>query len=746
MHLVLSLDQHEQSSFLSYAETLALKQITAKRKKLNSNINPKQVPDLFSSTPEKYVTNLSSIDLDKAALEVLSLGPKFCCGKRSINQLDLEVQFENLFSQTEDLKPSSEVLAEHFKSTLVNSCYQYLNAPSNRTSFLTLEHKNAIRKLKQNKDIIISKPDKGTGLVIMNRTDYIQKMNNILNDDSKFRKMETEPDKTAAIEKKISKILRVMKQENMIDSATFESIRPVGSTIPRLYGLPKVHKPEVPLRPIVDMCNSPYHQVARWLTQILEPVRKDISKHSLRDTFELIRTIEDVNIKEKQMLSLDVQSLFTNVPLEETIDYLCGYIRNKECQIGLPEERLKQLLLICTKNIQFQFNGRIYRQKDGVAMGSPLGPVLADIFMGMLERSQLAETVKKCDLYKRYVDDIFCIIDKKQNPDDLLAQANTAHPCIKFTMETESEDSLAYMDVKITRRQNGSIERKVYRKPTWNAQLTHFRSFVPLKHKRNLIRCLTHRSVSICTSDTIDAELDFLKNVFRESEYPEEFIRENMMTTTPPRSSLTAEKKQIYITVPYKGETTAEILTRRLVHSLRMTYNAARLRIHYTSKPLLSTNPKDKLPELATSFCIYSFACSCGANYVGRTSRRLSDRVREHHPKWLTRGESKASSSAILDHLISSSHVINPENAFKPIYKVPRCKSKGVRQRILAVAEAIGIRLLKPFLCKQRQFIRVLQLPWSPVNKNQQQISTNNEYGDSVNFTDITSDPRVSGG
>ena len=210
---------------------------------------------------------------------------------------------------------------------------------------------------------MIIKPDKGGGIVLLDTNDYIKKMNDILEDQSKFQKMEKEKDKTIQIEKALCKQLRILKQKDVIDSMTFERIRPTGSIIPRLYSLLKLHKQNVPLRPILDMCNSPYHATAKWLTKILEPIRREIVKHSVNDSFHFVRQVKDMQINQLKMFSLDVSSLFTNVPLKDTIEYICDYIRTHNINICLPLADLKQLLLFCTHNIQFKFNDKIYRQR-----------------------------------------------------------------------------------------------------------------------------------------------------------------------------------------------------------------------------------------------------------------------------------------------------------------------------------------------------------------------------------------------
>ena len=86
------------------------------------------------------------------------------------------------------------------------------------------------------------------------------------------------------------------------------------------------------------------------------------------------------------MMSFDVKSLFTSIPLAKTIDIALKQIYDrKEINTKIPRPIMKEMLLLCTKDVHFLFNDEIYQQTDGVAMGSPLGPILAGIFMVELE-------------------------------------------------------------------------------------------------------------------------------------------------------------------------------------------------------------------------------------------------------------------------------------------------------------------------------------------------------------------------
>ena len=157
-------------------------------------------------------------------------------------------------------------------------------------------------------------------------------------------------------------------------------------------------------------------------------------------------------------------------------------------------------------------------------------------------------------------------------------------------------------------------------------------------------------------------------------------------------------------------------MTRRITCALKSTFFAADLRCTFRSQPIFSVQNKDKLPQLTSSMLIYSFRCICDAFYVGRTTRQLSTRIREHLPRWLNHGGNGSISSAVLAHLVDTNHQIDPQQAFRILLRIPPNRSKAVRLRMLATAEAISIRRLTPNLCVQKRFVQALQLPWPSIS------------------------------
>ena len=147
------------------------------------------------------------------------------------------------------------------------------------------------------------------------------------------------------------------------------------------------------------------------------------------------------------MCSLDVTSLFTNVPLDETIQICLDRLYSLPDPPQLPRSVLKDLLQFATKKSHFIF-GQYYDQIDGVAMGSPLGPVLANIFMCHFEEKWLMNSRFCPSLWFRYVDDTSTMFDSKDNANEFLSFLNSRHDSIKFTLEFEEDNKIPFLDTR----------------------------------------------------------------------------------------------------------------------------------------------------------------------------------------------------------------------------------------------------------------------------------------------------------
>ena len=152
------------------------------------------------------------------------------------------------------------------------------------------------------------------------------------------------------------------------------------------------------------------------------------------------------------MISFDVKSLFTSVPLQETIYIALDRINyRKKIETSISKNDMRNLLLMCAKNVHFCFGGDIYQQNDGVAMGSPLEPVLAGIFMVELETKIIPTVTDSISHWRRYTDDTFVFV-KKGCIEHGLARLNFFHKNVLVTYELENQNKLPFLDVLLIRR------------------------------------------------------------------------------------------------------------------------------------------------------------------------------------------------------------------------------------------------------------------------------------------------------
>ena len=231
------------------------------------------------------------------------------------------------------------------------------------------------------------KQDKGRGVVILDRNKYVEKCLSFLQ-TTHFKKLTADP--TCSTERKVQNSLRKVKKH--LPEKTYKKLYPTGSRPGQFYGLAKIHKlkegqgiDDLPLRPIISNIGTATYQIAKYLASLLSPLSK--SDFTVSSTNEVVETLKLTKVPDNcELVSFDVTSLFTNVPLEYTIDITLRKIYDdKLINTDIPKKEMKELLLLCTKNVHFTFEGITYQQLDGVAMGSPLGPVLAGIFMVELE-------------------------------------------------------------------------------------------------------------------------------------------------------------------------------------------------------------------------------------------------------------------------------------------------------------------------------------------------------------------------
>ena len=298
-------------------------------------------------------------------------------------------------------------------------------------SNVTKEEKKAIKELRQLEDVVILPADKGNVTVVMDKQDYQEKIEKMLCDRSTYKPIVKDPSSRA--ERKVRESIK----EQKVDMRVILS-----NTKPSRYiGYPKIHKEGAPLRPVVDSRDSATYELAKRLARIIQPtvgktssyekakpakkaelakrlariIQPTVGKTSsyVKNSSHLVSILKDVKTETTDILvSFDVKSVFTSVPVGEA----CMAVEKRLEEDGDLENRsemspkeIAALAKTCLETTYFSQNGKYFQQTEGASMGSPLSPVIANLYMEELEEKAIQEAEHKPKIWIRSVDDVMVV-------------------------------------------------------------------------------------------------------------------------------------------------------------------------------------------------------------------------------------------------------------------------------------------------------------------------------------------------
>ena len=656
------------------------------------------VPDVIR---KKWVINLSSKPLSDGEQSILQKGPKFAVSSSKVPITEYIAVTKRICDELGENTTGKDCTEIYQKTKEVLQHFKEKKGP---TRNITRQEKEAIKTLREDSSRIVLTADKGVALVVMDKNQYVEKCMDLLNDTKTYQPCK---DTTKKLHRDVQESLRKLNREHGTSrlhdwsKLYYNRLLPTGnsSPAPRFYGLPKIHKTNCPMRPIVSACGTATYQLAKFLTKILQRYT-GITPSFVKDSKSFSDHLRTVKISgEEELVSFDVSALFTSIPVPTALDvinrlftehiedpeakdkYGCSFRRNT---IGLEKDEVMSLLKLVLENCVFTFQDRFYKQLHGAAMGSPCSPVVANIYMEYFENMALGpELPVPIKDWKRYVDDVFSIIPKG-NRVILLQYLNSIDPHIKFTIEQpNAEGGIPFLDT-FPKPKGEEIAVAVYRKPTHTDRYLDFNSSHPVSAKRAVVRALMDRAENVCSDPEILAnEIDHLNKVLHYNNYPQWMIKQRgkMEKQDPLIHPETGNEiqKRFYISVPYFPG---------LSESFKKIFKYTPVQVCFkgvnTLKSMLM-HPKDKVPNDQKKDLVYHWECKadgCKSSYIGETSRALGERVKEH---------SKSTTSAILKHCKDFHHPLPSINDFSIVDKDPSQVTREAK-------EAIHIRRLDPSL------------------------------------------------
>lgn len=443
------------------------------------------------------------------------------------------------------------------RNTNLDTFISYMNrfpvGRNNRSkvrSNLNKKQRNSLKTLRNNNNILIKEADKGSAIIIMNKSYYRDKISTMLNDDKFYEKLPTNKDND------VLRKIRTLTNETMGLTPKEKAYLTVfESKTSQFYGLPKVHKSKLILeqiklqnsdyitlkepedlkfRPIVAGPSCPTHRLSNLIDILLKPFITKVKSY-VRDDLDFLNHIPQTVTDNSILCTFDVVSLYSNIPHDLGIEAISYWI-DKYPENLMPrfdKEFILEGLKLILNNNTFEFNDNFFKLNLGCPMGSKCSPNYAILVLGYLEvklyeeveinfGTQLRNYIETN--FRRYLDDIFLIWHPSfGNIEGFHNLLNSIHPNIQYTISL-SDKSMPFLDILVI-KDGENIITDIYHKPTDTKQYLNFHSCHPRHTKENIPFSLARRVCTIVTKPELrNKRLQELKNALLNRHYPEYLI------------------------------------------------------------------------------------------------------------------------------------------------------------------------------------------------------------------------------
>ncbi|XP_071637612.1 uncharacterized protein [Temnothorax longispinosus] len=401
----------------------------------------------LDSLQHGWFRNLSTYTIPDEIVYLLQLGERFGV---PINEFEIPKLITEFIKHIEG---NINKCQESIRGAVRNESVSLLNKIANKKLTVTKIDKlilgwiNSTKKfIKEHPEILFTRADKGSVTVALDKVEYVRNMELSLSDTSFYEVIVKDPVKKLSSE--LRSLITRWKNKGYIDHSMYKKLNCTDGILPRAYGLPKIHKPGNPLRIIVSSINSPLYMLACCLHEILsEGVSK--SPSHIKNSYHLVNKLNGKPFDSNcTLISLDVVSLFTNVPTDPVVDSVTKRWNEISKLTDIPLDEFTIAIRLILNSTYFSFNNKVYKQIFGSPMGSPLSPIAADMVMCDLEQVAISQLKYVPQFYFRYVDDI--AMDAPCNEiENTLEVFNSLHKRLQFTCEIGREGRLNFLDVTI---------------------------------------------------------------------------------------------------------------------------------------------------------------------------------------------------------------------------------------------------------------------------------------------------------
>ena len=295
-----------------------------------------------------------------------------------------------------------------------------------------------------------------------------------------------------------------------------------GNNLPKFHGLPKVHKEPWALRPIVPCHSYPLTNASKVLSELLKPIVRK-SPWILESTQDLAKLIVDKELPQSKKYWLatgDVVAMYPNIPRKRAHAILREKVDTEEYYEDAVLELIEHLCNWSDNFLAFRHQNKIFYQKDGLAMGIPAAPDVANLYMAYFEDSFAG----RFPLYKRYIDDIFVLVEAPTRKEALEQLDVVKADGLELTW-TVDKNTINFLDLCIT-QEAGYLSFKPYRKPLNSYERLPWSSSHPRHVKRAAFCGEISRIARLCSryKPTYYNEVSYVRDIYASRGYPSELL------------------------------------------------------------------------------------------------------------------------------------------------------------------------------------------------------------------------------
>lgn len=630
-------------------------QIKNKNSRKLKNLQQKQTSHIKSQN--RWIKNVSSTDIPNDIKSFLALGPKF-----SIEIPKKEVSIPNLLADVDLIIESNfnEDQKNIIRAKTTNTITNYLIKTPKITNVTQVMFYKCKKYLKENPELLILQSDKGNVTVAIDKSTYNNLAIELLNDKKYYKVLNRDP--TLTIQGKSNELVKNLEKKGYINKEVAKKLFNYNSISAKFYGLPKIHKPTLSLRPIVSSINTPTSKLSIFIAEILsQSFNNETDKYYVKDSFHFSQLMNNFQLPNDYVIvSLDVVSLYSNIPLDLVIKIIETKWDTISPYTNIPKEEFVILVRFIFNSSFFTYNETFYSQIFGCPMGSNLSPVVARLTMDYTLDQILEKLPFEMPFIKKYVDDIICAIPKDKI-DTTLQQFNQHNEHIQFTIEKEVDNCVPFLDTKLIRTDNNKIILDWYKKPMCSNRYINFFSNHPNKQKINLVLGLKNRIEKISHPTLLQKNLTNLFNILKENSYPPQLLNRLIFNSRNDRFSHRQNPEQMtnrqnilenrkFHSLPIISDLTEELINILKHDNLKIAKKNT-----FMTRQLFSST-KDKTPKEKKTDVVYMVPCSsCNLVYVGQTTQQLKKRLIQH--KSDIKNPSKK--CALAEHCRKTQHVMN---------------------------------------------------------------------------------------